>query len=74
MRAGPAQFLLLGMSHHTAPLALRERYAVSDPRPALARLLAAPEIHEALLLSTCNRVEALVWTAAARAASGRLRA
>ena len=74
MRAGPAQFLLLGMSHHTAPLALRERYAVSDPRPALARLLAAPEIHEALLLSTCNRVEALVWTADARAASGRLRA
>lgn len=62
------------MSHHTAPLALRERYAVPDPRPALARLLAAPEIHEALLLSTCNRVEALVWTADAAAASGRLRA
>lgn len=62
------------MSHHTAPLALRERYAVPDPRPALARLLAAPEIHEALLLSTCNRVEALVWTADADAASRRLRA
>lgn len=52
--------LLLGMSHRTAALALRERFAVEDPRPALCKLVAAPEVEEAALVSTCNRIEILV--------------
>jgi len=54
--------LLLGMSHRTATLALRERFAVADPRPALCKLVASPEVEEASLVSTCNRVEILVLT------------
>ena len=65
--------LLLGMSHRTAPLELRERYAVDDPRPALEKLVAAPEVEEAVLLSTCNRVEAVVATHRPDAARLRLR-
>jgi glutamyl-tRNA reductase len=32
--------LLIGMSHRTASLALRERYAVEDARPLLTKLVA----------------------------------
>lgn len=66
--------LLLGMSHRTAPLELRERYAVSDVRPALGKLVASPDVEEAVLLSTCNRVEVLVLTRQLDAARLRLRA
>ncbi|MGH9466086.1 MAG: glutamyl-tRNA reductase [Terriglobales bacterium] len=53
---------LLGISHHTAPLEQREPLAISAgalPR-ALALLGEVPEVTEGLILSTCNRVEALV--------------
>jgi glutamyl-tRNA reductase len=66
--------VLVGMSHRTASLELRERFAVDDVRPALTKLVAAPEIDEAVLLSTCNRVELLVWTREVDAARLRLRA
>jgi glutamyl-tRNA reductase len=52
--------LLAGLSHRTAPLELRERFAVDDPRPVLEKLVAADEIDEAFVLSTCNRTEVLV--------------
>ncbi len=51
------KLLLLGMNHRTAPLALRERFAVEDVRPGLGKLVAGDEIDEAVLISTCNRVE-----------------
>jgi glutamyl-tRNA reductase len=54
--------LLIGMNHRTAPLALREHYAVEDVAPALSKLLDRDVISEAVLLSTCNRVEAMVCT------------
>lgn len=54
--------LLVGMNHRTASVEVRERFAVDDPLPWLQKLVAAPEIEEAVLLSTCNRVE-LVATA-----------
>ena len=41
--------LLVGMSHRTATLALRERYAVDDPRPILTKLVAGPDVDEAVL-------------------------
>ncbi|GAC1622035.1 MAG: glutamyl-tRNA reductase [Nevskia sp.] len=51
--------LTLGLSHHTAPLATRERLAFTDAEipEALARLRALPGIEEAAILSTCNRTE-----------------
>ncbi len=54
--------VLIGCSHHSAPLPIRERMAVrsEDLGEALRRLTARPTIHEALILSTCNRVEFLV--------------
>jgi glutamyl-tRNA reductase len=65
--------LLVGMSHRTASVELRERYALEDPRAVLTKLVASPEIDEAVLLSTCNRVEVMVWTREPDAARLRLR-
>jgi glutamyl-tRNA reductase len=51
---------IIGVSHETAPVAIRERlaYAESELIGALARLRQrAPSVSEAALLSTCNRVE-----------------
>jgi len=51
---------VVGISHHTAPVALRERMAFSaDALAAAARRLVAesPGVVEAVVLSTCNRVE-----------------
>lgn len=67
------KLLLVGMSHRTAPLALRERFAVEDPAPLLTKWTREPCIEEAVLLSTCNRVEVLVWTPEPEAALLRLR-
>ena len=54
-----AELLALGVSHKTAPLDLRERLSLTEGRAvsALAELTAAPEIHEAAAISTCNRTE-----------------
>lgn len=51
--------LAVGLSHKTAPLALRERVELTDQRAAelLASLVARPDIREAVALSTCNRTE-----------------
>jgi len=54
--------VLVGMSHRTAPLALREQLAVTDPVPALRKLVASEEIDEAVLVATCNRVEVVATT------------
>ena len=49
----------VGIDHHSAPLELRERVAVSrqDAEELLLRLMARPEVAEAYVLSTCNRTE-----------------
>ena len=51
--------IALGISHKTAPVALRERLALPEGRAAgiLGDLTARPEIHEAVAISTCNRTE-----------------
>src|ERR1700760_3545512 len=53
--------LLLGVNHTTAPIEVRERIAIPLARLADAtRTLAhQPGIREALIVSTCNRVELL---------------
>jgi glutamyl-tRNA reductase len=52
----------MGLNHQTAPVALRECLAFSpeETETALEALIHRPCIREALLLSTCNRVEVLV--------------
>ena len=56
------KILLAGMNHHSAPVEVRERFAVDDPAPLLAKLIASDEIEEAVVVSTCNRVELCVTT------------
>ncbi len=53
--------VLIGVNHTTAPLDVRERLAIPPERLAEAtRTLALrPGVREALILSTCNRVELL---------------
>lgn len=53
---------VIGLSHHTAPVEVREHFAYSDPeaRDALRALAHAPGVGEAVLLSTCNRTELYV--------------
>ena len=51
--------IVLGLSHHSAPVELRERFAFPATRiPAALELLRNENIaEEAVILSTCNRVE-----------------
>lgn len=54
--------LLVGVNHTTAPVEVRERLAISAARlPDATRTLAhQPGVREAMILSTCNRVEFLI--------------
>ena len=56
------KLLITGLSHHTAPVEVRERIAFAEQTlpGALARLRDAPGLHEGMILSTCNRVEVAV--------------
>jgi glutamyl-tRNA reductase len=51
--------VVLGLSHHSSPVELRERFAFAEARvPAVLQLLREQRIaDEAVILSTCNRVE-----------------
>lgn len=51
--------VVLGINHRSSPVALRERFAFADARiPAsLAQLRTSGIADEAVILSTCNRVE-----------------
>jgi glutamyl-tRNA reductase len=53
------RLLVAGVSHKTAPIEVRESLAVAETRlPALLRTLRSlPGVTEAMVLSTCNRVE-----------------
>jgi glutamyl-tRNA reductase len=52
-------FYLVGASHKTAPIEVRERLAISEERlpDALQQVASLPGVREAVILSTCNRVE-----------------
>jgi glutamyl-tRNA reductase len=52
-------FALIGLSHHTAPIEVRERAALGrEAAEALLReLVSHPHVSEAVVISTCNRVE-----------------
>lgn len=58
------KLLITGVSHKTAPVAVRERLAFREETlpAALAELRAQDGVAEALILSTCNRVEIAITT------------
>ncbi len=74
MEPHPSVLFLLGASHHSAPLAVREKLALDDARAAAlaARLRTLPGIREFAFLNTCNRVE-IYGVADGREAIGALR-
>lgn len=49
----------VGISHHTAPIAIRERlaFAAENLPEALKSLAATPEVEGCAIISTCNRTE-----------------
>jgi len=51
--------VVLGLSHHSSPVELRERFAFAEAKipDALALLRKSGVADEAVILSTCNRVE-----------------
>jgi glutamyl-tRNA reductase len=53
---------ILGLSHHSAPLDVREKAAVAPERQleALGQLALQPGVAEAALVSTCNRTEIIL--------------
>jgi glutamyl-tRNA reductase len=63
-RAVMLEIVLIGINHKTAPVEIRECIAFSadESKSALHALLRNPSVKEALLFSTCNRVEVLLVT------------
>jgi glutamyl-tRNA reductase len=52
-------FFVLGVNHKTAPVEVRERFAIPEARlpEALGKLTSMDGIEEGMIVSTCNRVE-----------------
>jgi glutamyl-tRNA reductase len=50
---------VVGLSHKTAPVEVREKLSIPEPQTegAIAHLLSYPHIEEVAILSTCNRLE-----------------
>ena len=61
--------IVIGVNHQSAPVEVRERFAVPEERlpEALKTLASQPGIEEAMIVSTCNRVELVVRVASAEA-------
>jgi glutamyl-tRNA reductase len=55
--------MVVGLNHRTAPVAVRERFWISEPRryEALVQLSRAEGIEEVMVLATCNRTEFFLW-------------
>jgi len=66
--------VVIGLSHRTCPVELRERFAFAEPRipEAIQKLRALGVADEAVILSTCNRVE--IYAASANASRDTLEA
>lgn len=59
-----SDIVVLGVNHNTAPVELREKlaFSVEETEAALKLFQKAPSISEAMILSTCNRVEVILVT------------
>jgi glutamyl-tRNA reductase len=55
--------MVVGLNYRTAPMAVRERFWISENRryEALVQLSKAEGIDEVIVLATCNRTEFLMW-------------
>jgi glutamyl-tRNA reductase len=55
--------MVVGLNYRTAPVAVRERFWVSEPRryEALIQLSRAEGIEELIVMATCNRTEFWLW-------------
>ena len=55
--------MVIGLNHRTAPVAVRERFWISESRryEALGQVGHAEGVEEAIILATCNRTEFLLW-------------
>ncbi len=68
--------VVIGLNFRSAPVSVRERFWISDCRryDALHQLVRSEGIDEAIVLTTCNRTEIIVWASdAAEAANSVLR-
>jgi glutamyl-tRNA reductase len=56
---------VIGVNHHSAPLELREKLAISERQlpEALTQLCRHPAVAGGMILSTCNRVEVIAESA-----------
>lgn len=52
-----SQLFVIGLNHHSAPLAVRERVAVTGRELCAALAELQPYVSEGAILSTCNRTE-----------------
>jgi glutamyl-tRNA reductase len=55
---------VVGLSHKTAPVEIREKLSIPEPqiKEAIAHLCSYPNIREVAILSTCNRLEIYIVT------------
>lgn len=58
---------VVGLSHKTAPVEVREKLSIPEPQieSAIAQLVSYPHIDEVAILSTCNRLEIYIVTSEA---------
>lgn len=65
--------VVIGLSHRTSPVEMRERFAFAEARipEALQKLRTAGLAREAVILSTCNRVELYIATSLEPAHAGK---
>ena len=56
--------VLIGVNHRTAPVEVREQFAIPEARlpEAVKELATYPGVEEGMIVSTCNRVELLART------------
>ncbi len=68
------ELLCLGLNHRTAPVEVRERFAVGTPKlgEASNELAALAEASEAVVISTCNRTEFYLAAEDAQEAFGKI--
>lgn len=66
--------MVIGLNHRTAPMAMRERFWISEPHryEVLQQLKKKEGIEEVVVISTCCRTEFLVWASEPTLASNSI--
>ncbi len=66
--------MVIGLNHRTAPVAVRERFWISESKrlEALVTLERAEGIEEVIVLATCNRTEFVLWASDASLAANSI--